>query len=104
MELRGPRPVYDDPDTLSHISSGTWGGWPDYTTNGHPIGDPKYRPPISFLLPSGYQELSALVDQDASGLQLERFDVLVNGVFPSLSGAAKMDFIPETGPFQGSRW
>ena len=100
MELRGTRPVYDDPDTMSRVSLDAWGGWPDYTTNGHSISDAKYRPPISMLIQSGYRELSPLVDQDTSGLRLERFDVLVDGVFPSLSGATKMDFIPETGPFK----
>jgi hypothetical protein len=102
MELRGTRPVYDDPDTLSHLSD-AWGGWPDYTTNGHSISDPKYRPPISMMLPHGYPDLSPLVDLDTSGLRLARFDVLVDGVFPSLSGACKMDLVPDNGFFHDLR-
>ncbi len=103
MELRGTRPIYDDPDALIRVSPGAWHGWPDYTTTGKPVSDEKYRPPVSMLVKSGYDEVLPLLDQEASGLRLPNFDVLVYGVFPSLSGASKMDFIPATGPFRNLR-
>ena len=100
MEMRGTRPIVDDPDSLIRMSQDAWHGWPDYSTDGHRISDDRYRPPISMLIQSGYREISQLIDQEASGLHLPDFSVLVYGVFPSLSGAAKMDFIPTTGPFK----
>jgi len=101
MEARGTRPVVNDPDTLVRVASeGGWHGWPDYSTDFQPISDPYYCPPPSMLVQSGYKEISALINKEASGLHLPTpFNLLVYGRFPSLSGAAKMDFIPGTGPF-----
>jgi hypothetical protein len=101
MEMRGTRPIADDPDTLMRMPQDAWLGAMDYSTDGHPISDERYRPPISMLVPSGYREISQLFDEDASGLHLPvEFSNLIYGIFPSLSGAAKIDFIPATGPFQ----
>jgi hypothetical protein len=101
MEMRGTRPIFDDPDVVGHFTSDAgWFGWPDYTSDGHPVSDPAYLPPISMLIPSGYRELSLLIDQQTSGLFLAKFDALIYGNFPSLSGAAKMDVVPGTGPFK----
>jgi hypothetical protein len=105
MELRGTRPVFDDPDallriTLSPGSSGSWFGSPDYTTDGHPVSDERYSPPVSMLIQSGYRELSTLVNQEESGLHLPDFGVILQGDFPSLSGAEKLDFIPGNSPFK----
>ena len=103
MQLRGTRPVADDPDTLMRISQGACFGFPDYSTDGHLITEDRYRPPLSLIYSTGYSDLSRLIDQEASGLRLAEFGVLVYGVFPSLSGAAKMDFIPAEGPFKSFR-
>ncbi len=98
MELRGTRPVANDPDALVNVVQDASYGWPDYTTTGHPITDPAYAPPISFLVRSGYSELTPLVNAAASGLNLaDNFNVA--GKFPSLSGAAKLAFVPDAGPF-----
>jgi hypothetical protein len=101
MEMRGTRPMFNVPDVFAHFTSDAGClGWPDYTPDGHPVSDPAYAPPVSFLIPSGYRELSLLIDVQTSRLVLAKFDALVYGIFPSQSGAAKMDFIPKTGPFK----
>jgi glucose/arabinose dehydrogenase len=101
MQTRGTRPIVDDPDTLVHMVREGWHGFPDFSTDFHPISDEKYRPPVSMLIQSGYPEVSPLLNADASGLHLpDSPQLLVYGIFPSLSGAGKMDFIPSTGPFK----
>lgn len=104
MQLRGTRPVWRDPDSLLKFGRDTWYGWPDYTTNFHPVSDASYQPPVGMLIKSGYSENSFLIDHDASNLHPPS-SVLLAGVFPTLSGAAKLVFAPSTGPlskFQGS--
>ena len=57
---------------------------------------------LSFLTPHGYAELTPLIDPAASGwppFVQSDYDARVFGVFPSLSGAAKVTFVPQTGPF-----
>ena len=56
MELRGTRPVKDDPDALVRIPSAgpTWFGWPDYSTDLYPIDDPKFLD-SDLVIPTGYR-------------------------------------------------
>ncbi len=95
MELRGTRPVKDDPDVLLWVVRDTWYGWPDYSADLQPISDPRFQPPVQMILKSGYPALSALIDQDASGLLRPDRNTLLGGVFKPLSGAAKFDFAPD---------
>jgi glucose/arabinose dehydrogenase len=101
MELRGTRPVKNDPDTLLRVSSGVWYGWPDYTTDLHAVSDAFYQPgpEVEMMLKSTYSDLSFLIDHERSGLRAPDPKELVFGVFPSLSGAAKFDLGPASGPF-----
>ena len=99
MQLRGTRPIANDPDSLIHVSLRGNYMAPDYTTDGHPVTDTQYAPPVSFLTPHGYNELAPLVDAAASNVHPANFGDNVKAVFPSLSGAAKMDVVPATGPF-----
>jgi hypothetical protein len=105
MELRGTRPVKDDPDVLAKLTLGsepTWYGWPDHSADLEPIGQERFQPPIDMVLPSGYPEISPLLDQFASKLSSPtryRSEIL-RAIFPSQSGAAKMDFAPTSGPFK----
>lgn len=101
MELRGTRPVKDDPDAVLRIVSGTWYGWPDYSTTLEEITAPRYQADLAMLIKTGYPELSFLIDHDASNLlQPSRYrKELLRGVFPSLSGASKMDFVTSQGAF-----
>lgn len=104
MEMRGTRPVKDDPDALVRIFKDTWYGWPDYSADLRPIGDPQFQPPANLLRKTGYPDLSALIDKELSNppqkLKAPDRDVLLKSVFPSQSGAAKFDFAPSSGPFK----
>ena len=107
MELRGTRPVKDDPDVLMSLATGTWYGWPDFSADLYPIGDPRFQPPLDLILPYGYPDLSFLINHRQSEPRLEspeplRRDLL-RAVFPSQSGAAKLAIVPDTGPFRDFR-
>jgi glucose/arabinose dehydrogenase len=100
MEMRGTRPVKDDPDAMLRIISGTWYGWPDYSTDLRPISEPQFQPPVEMLIKTGYPDLSALINHDASGLLQPVRDTLLRATFDPLAGASKMDFAPGSGPFR----
>jgi glucose/arabinose dehydrogenase len=104
MELRGTRPVQDDPDALLRIVPGTWYGWPDYTADVRPVGELEISDATkAMIVKSGYPDLAFLIDHGASGLLAPNRDTLVSAAFPSLSGAAKFDFVPEETPFREFR-
>jgi glucose/arabinose dehydrogenase len=105
MELRGTRPVKDDPDVLCKLVRSTWYGWPDYSADFIEITQPRFQPSLELLLDTGYDALPLLIDQNASGrdgvmLLPPSRDSLLRGVFPSQSGAAKLVMVPSTGPFE----
>jgi glucose/arabinose dehydrogenase len=117
MELRGSRPVKDDPDALYRIDRGGFYGWPDYSANLKPISDEFFLPPPEIMSRNSYPEaLSFLIDhagQPASPGRpavppvpdptVYRAAALV-GEFSPLSGAAKLDFVPTNigfGAFEG---
>lgn len=100
MELRGTRPVKDDPDVLLWLVSGVWYGWPDFSADLYPIGESRFQPPVDMILRTGYPELSNLIDHETSGLIRPDRATLLRGTFASMSGAAKLDFAPGSGPFK----
>lgn len=100
MELRGTRPVKDDPDALLKVVSGTWYGWPDFSTDLYPISDARFQPGAEMIIKSGYPDISFLIDHETSGLLRPNRNTLLRATFQSLSGAAKMDFAPGAGPFK----
>jgi glucose/arabinose dehydrogenase len=105
MELRGTRPVRDDPDSFVRWYPQRWYGFPDFTTHLRPISDPRFQPPPNLILPSGYPDLSFLINHAESGLAsqvpTEAFarDAVI-GVMPSQSGASGVEFAPSDGPFR----
>lgn len=105
MELRGTRPVKDDPDTLMRVVPNTWYGWPDFSADLQPISEARFQPPVEMVARSGYPEVSPVIDHEASGLTSPTpyRDTLLFAIFPSLSGAAKMDFARSTGAFREFR-
>lgn len=105
MELRGTRPVKDDPDVVVRVPLGgaTWFGFPDYSADQLPISDPRFQPEVEMILRTGYPELGALIDHNASGLTPPDRNTLLRGVFLPLSGAAGMDVVPGRGDFRDFR-
>ncbi|MGB7160783.1 MAG: hypothetical protein WBD40_22150 [Tepidisphaeraceae bacterium] len=101
MELRGTRPVQDDPDVLLRVVSARWYGWPDYSADLRPIAEARNQPPRELLVT--YTEgLTEVIDHRGSGLESPysfRRD-LVNAVFPPLAGAAGVTFVPDSGPLE----
>jgi glucose/arabinose dehydrogenase len=103
MELRGTRPVKDDPDALLRLVPGTYYGWPDYSTDLQPISETRFQPPVELVIKTGYPDIGFLVDHSASGLLRPDRNTLMQATFPPLSGAAKMEFVPDSGPFNDYR-
>lgn len=104
MELRGSRPVKDDPDSFLYLYPTNWYGWPDYSTDLRPITEDSFQPPAELIVPTGYPDLSFLVNHQASDwlMNLKPRDT-VFGVMPSQSGASGVDFVPDAGPFSRYR-
>jgi glucose/arabinose dehydrogenase len=93
MELRGSRPVKDDPDAVVRVpGGGTWFGWPDFSADLAPVTSDRFQPPDSIIRRQTYSRLLFLIDHSPTLAPPDR-DTLVRGVFPSLSGAAKMTFV-----------
>lgn len=105
MELRGTRPVKDDPDALVRVilSGGVpvWYGFPDYSTDGRPISNPEFQPGEEMIIRFGYPDVAELIDHVRSGLDKVRADpeTVNRAVFGPLSGAAKLDVVPASGDF-----
>ncbi len=103
MELRGTRPIKDDPDALLKFVPGAWYGWPDYSADLLPVTETRFQPPTEMISKSGYPDVGFVIDHQASGLVRPDRNALLQSAFPSLSGAAKMDFVPPAGPFEEYR-
>jgi len=104
MKLRGTRPVKDDPDVMLRMVHGQWYGWPDFSATLQDIRDPKFQPPVEMIVKSGYRDLSYLIDHERSGLTPPNPNSnLLTAEFRPLSGAAKFDFAPPSGPFSKMR-
>jgi hypothetical protein len=99
MELRGSRPIKDDPDSFIRVYDGAGYGFPDYSTDCQPISDDRFQPPAALAIRHGYPETNVLIDRAASALPNHGEPPdrsLVDGVFSPLAGAAKFDFLPTT--------
>ncbi|MBV8779839.1 MAG: hypothetical protein JO353_00445, partial [Phycisphaerae bacterium] len=105
MEMRGTRPVKDDPDSLLKWVPGTYYGFPDFSTDLYPISDRRFQPPVWMIIKSGYPELSPVISLGDSDLvsPAPARESLLRATFPSLSGAARFDIVPSDGPFREMR-
>jgi len=105
MEMRGTRPVKDDPDALLKLVPGTWYGGFDFSRDLHPISDSRFQPPPEMIAASGYPELAPVINLTDSNLidPGQARDTLLRATFPSLSGAARLDIVPSDGPFHDYR-
>ena len=100
MEMRGTRPIKNDPDSLVRLPTGVpWLGWPDYTTDFHLVSEPNFQAPEWMVRLSGYEQVRATIDTHASGLTPPVRESMLEAAMPSLSGAAKLAFVPSGGAF-----
>ncbi|HXE54591.1 MAG TPA: hypothetical protein VN541_16340, partial [Tepidisphaeraceae bacterium] len=103
MELRGTRPVKNDPDALLRLIENDWYGWPDYTADLQPVENDRFQPPPEMIAHTGYNRVLFVINHNATNLEPpveSRRDDMLHGTFAPLSGAAKMDFVPNDGPFK----
>lgn len=107
MQLRGSRPVRDDPDTILHIQRGNkWLGWPDFSADLSPITNTEFQPlgipgMADHLRKTGNTQLTFLIEHidDYNSPEPDR-GRLLRAMFLPQSGAAKMTFLPsENTPF-----
>lgn len=100
MELRGTRPVKDDPDVVLRVPTGglVWYGWPDYSADLEPIESQRFQPPQQMVIKTGYPELAALINREGSDLLPPDRARLLRAAFAPLSGASKMAFVPDSAP------
>jgi len=96
-DVRGARPVLDDPDAIYRLKKGAWYGWPDYSAALLPIDDPRYRPPEKFEA-AGHRDVRFVVDHAGSGLSPPDRSLLVAATKPhaAISG---MTLVPRGGAF-----
>lgn len=99
-DVRGTRPVLDDPDAIYRVRPGAWYGWPDYSAELLPFTDPKYRPPEKFLA-KGHTGIEFLIDHAASGLRPPDRTLLVATTEPH-AALGGMTVVPPRGPF--AKW
>jgi hypothetical protein len=102
MELRGTRPIMNDPDALLKLTTGqTWYGWPDYTASLDRVSEKKFQPPTDLIEKTGYPEgVRELVDERDSGLAAPVNETLLAASFAWMSGAAKLQFAPTKWPLR----
>ncbi|HEX2251960.1 MAG TPA: hypothetical protein VHQ65_01670 [Thermoanaerobaculia bacterium] len=99
-DVRGTRPVANDPDAVYRVREGAWYGWPDYAADLRPVSEPEYRPPRRYLA-EGHVGLEPVIDHAASGLEAPDPSLLVYATEPH-AALGGMTFLPDTGPF--ARW
>ena len=97
-DIRGTRPILDDPDAVLRLETGAWYGWPDYSAALLPFTDTRYLPPREFM-PADHTGLDPLIDLAGSGLRPPDRSLLVAATKPhaALSGLA---FVAD-GPLAG---
>ena len=99
-DIRGTRPVSEDPDAIYRFREGAWYGWPDYASDLVPMSDPSHRPPDRFLA-AGHSGIEPVIDEAKSGLKPPDRELLLATTQPH-AALGGMTFVPAGGPF--ARW
>ncbi len=93
------RPISENYDATYIVQEGAWYGWPDFTAKMEPVTSPKYKPTKSTLAPQYVdgerqpEELSFLIDHEASGLE-QPDESLVAGLHEVNASPSKPDVAP----------
>lgn len=100
-DIRGTRPILDDPDAIYRFQQGAWYGWPDYSADLTPMASQKHQPPARYLSP-GHTATEPVIDLAASRLSAPSRSLLIGTLKPhaALCGAA---VVPGKGPFAAWR-
>jgi len=99
-DIRGARPILDDPDAIYRVRQDAWYGWPDYSAALVPITDERYRAPKAFLA-EGHEGTAFLIDHAGSGLTAPDRSLLVAATKPH-AAVCGMTVVPGRGSF--ARW
>jgi glucose/arabinose dehydrogenase len=99
-DIRGTRPIRDDPDAIYRVRQGAWYGWPDYSADLLPVTDARYRPPEKFLA-KGHGGIEFVIDHAASRLSPPDRSLLVTTTAPH-AALGGMTVVPPKGAFE--RW
>jgi glucose/arabinose dehydrogenase len=111
-DIRGSRPVSEDPDAIYRFREGAWYGWPDFAADLTPVTSPAHRAPDRYLVSAG-GAIEPVIDREKSGLAPPDRKLLVATTEPhaaicgmTFAGGAKLlvsemgDFKPSTDPVQ----
>jgi glucose/arabinose dehydrogenase len=101
-DVRGTRPVANDPDAVYRVRRGAWFGWPDYSADLRPLTDARYQPPAEYLAAGGQSTLGFVIDHAASGLQPPDRRLLVAATDPH-AALGGMAVVPRRSPFRAWR-
>jgi glucose/arabinose dehydrogenase len=100
-DVRGTRPVADDPDAIYRVERGGWYGWPDFSGALEPLTAPKYAVAARWSA-DGQDGPRPLFDLERSGLRApdERWLVMATAPHAAICG---ISVIPGHGPFAAWR-
>ena len=99
-DIRGTRPIADDPDAIYRVHEGAWYGWPDYGADLQPVTITARRPPERFLAAAGGR-LDPVIDLARSGLSAPDRSLLLATTEPH-AAICGMALAPSQGPW--SHW
>ena len=99
-DIRGTRPIADDPDAIYRLREGAWYGWPDYGADLQPVTIPARRPPERFLAAAGGR-LDPVIDLAQSGLAPPDRSLLL-ATTEAHAAICGMTLAPTQGPW--ARW
>jgi len=96
-DVRGTRPVRDDPDAVYRLVPGAWYGWPDFGGDFTPVADDAHAVPAEHSAANAAGPV-AVVDVARSGLKAPDRSWLVHATLPH-AAICGMTTVPPGGPF-----
>lgn len=96
-DIRGTRPVQNDPDAIYRLEAGKWYGWPEYAGDLTPYTDASHAVGAD-LSKAGAAGPVSLIDVAKSGLAAPDKSLLVYPTEPH-AAVCGIDVVPASGPF-----